>query len=212
VLTVGEVDGMLYYTMPYIDGESLRQPLRRTRTMSLGDTVAVLRDVAEALDHAHQRGIVHRDIKPENILLRDSRAFVTDLGIAKALSAPLREPTLTMLGIAIGTPGYMSPEQAAADPSLDYRADLYAMGVIAYEMLIGSIPASATADRRGYFSVAARRADVPFVLDTLVRHLLAPDPRDRPSLKELRSLLALLSPRVYPTSGDEEVPRQVKAG
>ena len=215
VLDVGDADGTLYYTMPFIDGESLRQRLRRMRTLSLGETVRVLRDVADALDHAHRRGVVHRDVKPENILLRDDHAYVTDLGIAKAIAAPLREPTLTLLGVALGTPGYMAPEQALGDPSLDYRADLYALGVIGYEMLVGSIPAMpSVVPGRGKSiapSVTARRDDVPFALDVLIRGLLARDPRDRPSLDEVRSLLALVSPRAL-DEGSDTARRQAIAG
>ena len=145
----GEADGLPYYTMPYVEGESLRACLSRTGALPIGRAVSVLRDVARALAYAHAHGIVHRDIKPENILLAGHAAVVTDFGIAKALTAARTVPgnavdtrsgTLTQAGTAPGTPAYMAPEQAAGDPAADHRADLYALGVVAYEMIAGEPP------------------------------------------------------------------------
>jgi len=143
VLRAGEIDGVPYYTMPFIDGESLRARLARG-PIPIDETINILRDVARALAYAHQQGVVHRDIKPDNVLMSGGSATVTDFGIAKAISA-LRAPsdpetTLTSLGVSIGTPLYMAPEQAAADPSTDYRADIYSFGCLAYELLAGRPP------------------------------------------------------------------------
>ncbi|MGH7585881.1 MAG: protein kinase domain-containing protein [Gemmatimonadales bacterium] len=135
----GEADGLLYYVMPYVEGESLRDRLTRERQLPMDDTVRILREVASALHYAHARGIVHRDIKPENILLLDGQAVVADFGIARALDAAGTEP-LTRTGLALGTPSYMSPEQAAGDRGLDGRSDVYSLGCMAYEMLCGAPP------------------------------------------------------------------------
>src|SRR5436190_786142 len=143
VISAGEVDGLPYYTMPYVDGHSLRARLAATGQIPIGEIVAILRDVTKALAYAHDHGIVHRDIKPDNVLLTGGSAVVSDFGIAKAIVAartPSRGATLTQLGSALGTPQYMAPEQAAADPDVDHRADIYALGVMAYEMLAGHPP------------------------------------------------------------------------
>src|SRR6266849_698287 len=110
------------------------------RELPVGDTVRILRDVCDALAYAHAHGIVHRDVKPDNVLLAGKHALVTDFGVAKAVSASAGTSMLTSLGMALGTPAYMAPEQGAADPHLDHRADLYAVGVLAYEMLCGRTP------------------------------------------------------------------------
>lgn len=133
---------MLYYTMPFVEGESLRARLARAGELPLRDATRLLRDVAAALAYAHERGLVHRDIKPENVLISGDEGLVTDFGVAKALSAAAasHESGLTSLGIALGTPAYMAPEQGAADPHVDHRADLYAWGCLAYECLTGEPP------------------------------------------------------------------------
>ncbi|MGI9043378.1 MAG: protein kinase domain-containing protein, partial [Gemmatimonadaceae bacterium] len=141
VLSAGVSEGLPYYTMPFVRGESLRAAMQKG--LSAEDGIEILRDVARALRYAHQEGVVHRDIKPENILLSSGSAVVVDFGIAKALSASRTEApggTLTLVGTSIGTPAYMSPEQAAADPDIDHRADIYAWGVVAYELLAGKHP------------------------------------------------------------------------
>src|SRR5439155_10638617 len=147
VLSAGETDGLPFFVMPFVEGESLRLRLARG-PLSVREAVSVLKDVARALVYAHGRGIIHRDIKPDNILLSGGSATVTDFGVAKAISAsregqqpaPDKSGTITHIGTSIGTPAYMAPEQAAGDPSTDHRADLYALGIVGYEMLTGSPP------------------------------------------------------------------------
>jgi len=142
LLTADASGDLLYYIMPFIEGESLRQKLEREGELPIGETVRILREVVDALDYAHSQGIVHRDIKPDNIMLSRNHALVTDFGVAKAVAESGRSD-LTSLGVALGTPAYMAPEQAAADPHVDHRADIYAVGVVAYEMLAGRPPFSA---------------------------------------------------------------------
>jgi eukaryotic-like serine/threonine-protein kinase len=143
LLAAGEADGVPYYTMPWVDGASLRERLHRGR-IPTAEGIAILRDMARALGAAHALGIVHRDIKPENVLLSSGAALVTDFGIARALSeATLGDRSTsfqTGTGIAMGTPAYMAPEQFAADPAVDQRADLYAWGIVAFEVLTGQHP------------------------------------------------------------------------
>ena len=133
----GEASGFLFYVMPYVDGESLQARLAREGELSIGESCRLLRDVADALAYAHRRGVIHRDIKPANILLAEGNAFVADFGVAKAVSAaPATGPdmpgtTLTTPGLTVGTPAYIAPEQATADPHVDARADLYSLGVVA---------------------------------------------------------------------------------
>ncbi len=141
----GAKGGLLYYTMPFIGGENLRALITRKRELPVQEATKILREVADALSYAHSQGVVHRDIKPENILISGHHALVLDFGVSKALSSATSEtstegPTLTSLGIALGTPTYMAPEQAAADPNVDARADIYALGVVGYELLSGKPP------------------------------------------------------------------------
>jgi serine/threonine-protein kinase len=138
----GETDGFLFYVMPYVDGESLRGRLQRLGELSVPEAAKILREVADALAYAHELGVVHRDIKPDNVLLSGRHALVTDFGVAKAVSEATGRHSLTTAGIALGTPAYMAPEQAAADPHTDHRVDIYAFGVMAYEMLTGRPPLS----------------------------------------------------------------------
>ena len=188
VLSAGEADGMLYYTMPFVEGESLRGLLARRGELPVGEAVRLLREVAGALAYAHDRGLVHRDVKPENILLTTGHALVADFGIAKALSAAAAHGTLTSAGLALGTPAYMAPEQAAADPQTDHRADLYALGVLAYELLVGHPPFHGMAPQQIVAAhavatpepVSARRPAVPAPLAALVMRLLEKRPADRP--------------------------------
>ncbi len=133
---------LFYYTMPLVEGESLRAKLAREGELPVGDTIRIIRDVVDALAYAHAHGVVHRDIKPDNILISGNHAVVTDFGVAKAVSASSGGTSLTSMGLALGTPAYMAPEQAAADPHVDHRADLYAVGATAYEMLCGHPPFS----------------------------------------------------------------------
>jgi serine/threonine-protein kinase len=136
----GEADGFLYYVMPYVEGQTVRQRLLRERELPVSEAVRILRDVADALTEAHAHGVVHRDLKPENIMLTGRHALVDDFGVAKAVSEATGRQHLTTKGVALGTPTYMAPEQAAADPLTDHRADIYALGVVAYEMLTGEPP------------------------------------------------------------------------
>ncbi len=196
VLSSGKVDGLPYFLMPFIDGESLRARMIRG-PLSARETVSILKDVARALAFAHGRGIIHRDIKPDNVLLTTGgAAVVTDFGVAKAISASLQAgftsgggfKSMTGIGMSPGTPAYMAPEQAAADPSTDHRADLYALGILGYEMLAGAPPfhgRSAQALLAAQMSerpapVAARRYDVPKPLSDLIMQCLEKEPAKRP--------------------------------
>jgi len=189
------VDGvkapLLYYVMPYVEGESLRQRLTRDHRLSSADTVRILKDVLDALAQAHAQGVVHRDIKPENIMLSGRHALVVDFGIARAATAAAGEivsgGTLTTIGLAIGTPAYMSPEQAAGQSSLAARADLYAVGVMAYEMLAGRPPFSGSTPQsilaaqvtQAPPSLASIAPDVPSPLVTAITRCLEKDPDQR---------------------------------
>jgi len=130
VLSAGAKDGLLYYTMPLIQGETLRARLSRAGELPVPEAARILREVADALEYAHSNGIVHRDIKPENVLLSGNHALVMDFGVAKALSEATGQTSLTSAGVALGTPTYMSPEQATADPMTDHRSDIYSLGVL----------------------------------------------------------------------------------
>jgi tetratricopeptide (TPR) repeat protein len=191
VLTAGESNGLPYYTMPLVEGESLRVRLGRTNGLSITDAVGFLRDVAKALAYAHEHGIVHRDIKPDNVLITGGSATVTDFGIAKAISASRSKDssaTLTQVGTSIGTPAYMSPEQAGGDPATDHRTDLYAFGCMAYELLAGRPPFIEKSPHRLLAAhmgekpqeITALRADTPFALAELVMRCLEKDPDARP--------------------------------
>ena len=183
----GEAGGFLYYVMPYIEGESLRAKLGREGPLPVGDAVRVLRDVADALSHAHAHGVVHRDVKPENVMLSGRHALVMDFGVAKAVSEATGRQALTTAGVAVGTPAYMAPEQAAADPDVDRRADLYALGVMGYEMLAGRVPfagASAQATLAAQVMqapepVAKHRPGIPPALTALIMKCLEKRPEDR---------------------------------
>src|SRR5688500_17303997 len=139
----GEASGLLYYVMPFIDGESLRQRLARERQLPVEEAVRIAVDVATALDYAHRHGLIHRDVKPENVLLHDGRALVADFGIARAVQRAADGATLTGTGVSVGTPHYMSPEQAAGERELDARTDVFALGSVTYEMLAGAPPFTA---------------------------------------------------------------------
>ena len=194
VLTAGEVDGLPYFTMPFIEGASLRAHMAKTGPMPVREVVTILRDVARALSYAHDRGIVHRDIKPDNVLLASGSAMVTDFGVAKAVLSAQRTPTgaqashLTQIGTTVGTPAYMAPEQIAADPNVDARADIYSFGVMAYEMLAGGPPfASLTPQAllaahltRTPRPLGETRDGLPPRLGALVMRCLEKRPEDRP--------------------------------
>jgi eukaryotic-like serine/threonine-protein kinase len=137
----GSADGLLYYVMPFVEGESLRQRLDRERQLPVSEAVRIAREVADALDYAHRHGVIHRDVKPENILLHDGRALVADFGIALAVQKA-GGARLTETGLSLGTPQYMSPEQATAERDVDARSDVYSLGCVLYEMLAGEPPHS----------------------------------------------------------------------
>ncbi len=191
LLRAGRVQDLPYYTMPYVEGESLRERLRRAR-VPLDEALRILRDLALALEYAHARQVVHRDIKPENVLLSGRTAVVADFGIAKAITAATLDGsagTLTGRGVVVGTAGYMAPEQAAGDP-VDQRADLYAWGVIAYETLSGVHPFADLATAQALMAahiadapvpLARRRPELPAALSALVDRCLAKDPAQRPA-------------------------------
>ncbi|MGE5686802.1 MAG: protein kinase domain-containing protein [Gemmatimonadota bacterium] len=191
LLDSGEAAGFLYYVMPYIAGESLRQKLAREGALPVAETARLLREIVDALAKAHRAGIVHRDIKPENVLLADGHAQVTDFGVAKAVSEAGGDGTLTMAGMAVGTPAYMAPEQAAGDPHVDQRADLYAVGVVAYEMLAGRPPFTGATPQQVLAAQVTTPPDpvtkhrsLPAPLADLVMRLLAKHPADRPQTAE----------------------------
>src|SRR5207245_2590277 len=182
----GEAAGFLYYVMPYVEGESLRDRLRRERQLPVEEAVRIAREVATALSYAHSQDVVHRDIKPENILLSGGEAVVADFGIARAITAAAAG-TLTETGIAIGTPGYMSPEQATESERLDGRSDIYSLGCMLYEMLAGEPPYTG-ANARSVIakqltdpvpSVRRLRDTIPPAIDAAVSKALAKAPADR---------------------------------
>ncbi len=207
LLTAGSQDDLLYYVMPFIEGESLRAKLAREGELPVGEVVRILRDVVDALAYAHEHGVIHRDIKPDNVLLTAKHAVVTDFGVAKAVSASTDEVSVTSLGVALGTPAYMSPEQAAASPQVDHRADLYAVGTLAYEMLCGRPPFSGTnaqAVLAAHVTQApepctTHRPAVPPALNTLVLRCLEKHAADR--WQRAEELAPHLEAMLTPTGG-----------
>jgi tetratricopeptide (TPR) repeat protein len=212
LLDSGQAGGFLYYVMPFIEGESLRQRLTRVRELPIPEAVRLLRDVADALSLAHARGVVHRDIKPENVMLTGRHALVTDFGVAKAVSEAKGETSLTTAGVALGTPAYMSPEQAAADPNVDHRADLYALGAMGYELVAGRPPFVGTTPQQLLAMhvtqepdpVSRFRPGVPPALEALLMRCLAKRAADRPQtadevLERLESLGGTPSGGITPT-------------
>jgi serine/threonine protein kinase/tetratricopeptide (TPR) repeat protein len=206
VLAAGVSDGLPYYTMPFIEGESLRAKLSRAGELPVHDAVRVMRDMLSALSYAHERGVVHRDIKPDNVLLTGQHAMVADFGVAKAISASTNPgSSLTSLGVALGTPAYMSPEQAAADPATDHRSDLYSVGAVAYEMLSGQQVFSSRSPQAMLAAHATeapeplerRRKSVPPLLSALVMRSLEKHAADRP--QSANEMLAQLDAAVTPS-------------
>ena len=190
LLTAGESNGLPYFTMPFVDGESLRVLLARHGELPVTPAMRMLREIASALAYAHEHGIVHRDIKPDNVLLSGGSAMVTDFGVAKALSASssAEHDGVTSLGVVLGTPAYMSPEQASADPAVDHRADIYSFGVLAYELLTGQPPFTGRTPQHLLSAhvtevpeaISKRRASLPPALAALVMRCLEKRPADRP--------------------------------
>ena len=182
----GQAGELLYYVMPFVEGESLRDRLTHEKQLPVEDAVQIGRDIAAALDYAHRHGVVHRDIKPENVMLHEGEAIVTDFGIAKAVSAAGGE-SLTQTGMAVGTPAYMSPEQASGEREPDGRSDIYSLGCVVYEMLTGSAPFTGPTVQAIIMkrftepvpSVRATRSTVTAELEQVVSKALAKDPVDR---------------------------------
>src|SRR5512140_1687928 len=182
----GEADGFLYYVMPYVEGETLRERLDRDRQLPIQEAVNHAQAIASALDYAHRQGIVHRDIKPENVMLYEGMATVMDFGIAKAVSAAGSE-TLTQTGMMIGTPAYVSPEQAAGEINLDGRSDQYSLACMLYEMIAGERPFSGNTPQ----SIMAKRftetpkplqsvrSSVPPNIDWAVKKAMATESSER---------------------------------
>ena len=190
LLQSGDIGGILYYTMPFVEGESLRERLSRDGALPISEAIRILRQVASAISYAHRNGVVHRDIKPDNVLLQDEFALVVDFGVARALSASTTagDQRLTSSGVALGTPAYMSPEQALADPDIDHRADIYAFGILAYEVLTGEPPfrgktAQATLAAHVVEApqpIEMKRAGIPPSVAALVMKCIEKKPSDRP--------------------------------
>jgi Tol biopolymer transport system component len=222
VVVAGETDGVPFYTMPFVEGESLRARLNRSGELSINETLHILRDVASALAYAHAKGVVHRDIKPENVILTTGVAVVTDFGVAKAMDLAVTDggstaTGLTSLGVALGTPAYMSPEQATADPHVDHRADIYSFGCVAYEMLAGSSP---FAGRPLQQLLAAhvgetpaplgnRRATTPTPLAALVMRCLEKRAGDRPQSAD--ELITAIDSITTPSGGSTPTAARIPA-
>ena len=225
LLSAGVAGQHLYYTMPLVDGESLRNYMDRLRPMPIADVVRIVGEISGALAYAHEQGVVHRDMKPENVMFFHGQAVVLDFGIAKALAravAPDNEsPRITLAGTSVGTPAYIAPEQARGDPELDHRADLYALGVLSYEMLAGTPPFTgrspvivlqAHAERKPD-PITDRRPDVPAHLAELVMACLEKKPADRP--RDGVEIMRRLTPSAAMTSvmtpaENTEIPRQLR--
>ena len=212
LISSGEVAAKPYFTMPFIEGESLRARLTREGELPVAESLRILRHVAAALSYAHKHGVVHRDIKPDNVMLADDFALVTDFGVAKAVSessSAVPGGSLTGLGLAIGTPAYMSPEQAVADPTVDHRADIYSWGVLAYEMLTGWPPFNGLSPQATLAAQAVQKPDdiqkkrpgLPPALSSLVMRCLEKRPSDRP--QTAADVLQELDAIVTPTGGTQ---------
>jgi len=204
----GEADGFFYFVMPYVEGESLRARIDRTGALPIPEAARLLAEITDALAYAHHNGIVHRDIKPENILMSGRHALVTDFGVAKAISdAAGHQDKATTVGLALGTPYYMSPEQATADPDVDHRADIYALGALAYELLTGKPPfwsGTAQAVLSAHVVEPAKpvtdtRAEVPPLLAKAVMKCLEKKREDR--YQSAEELLPAFESLATPSSG-----------
>jgi tRNA A-37 threonylcarbamoyl transferase component Bud32/tetratricopeptide (TPR) repeat protein len=182
----GAGEGILWFTMPYVEGDTLRRRLLHKRPFPVSEAVSVLGDIARALAYAHRRGVIHRDVKPENVMVGDDYVLLTDFGVARLLDSS-RDSRLTIAGVVVGTPAYMAPEQASAEVSIDHRVDIYALGVLAYELLVGEPPFTnlelgpllVAHAIRDPVPIAARRPEVPPVLADLVARCLRKDPAER---------------------------------
>ncbi|HEV8612203.1 MAG TPA: serine/threonine-protein kinase [Gemmatimonadales bacterium] len=186
LLESGETAGLLWYSMPYIEGESLRARLDREKLLPVDEAVRLTSEVADALACAHAQGILHRDIKPENILLAGDHALVADFGVARAIRVGARD-RITGTGFAVGTPAYMSPEQASGEADLDARSDLYSLACVTYEMLAGHPPFTGRTPQivmarrlsQAVPPITSTRPQVPETIDAALRKALAAEPADR---------------------------------
>ncbi|HEX9754209.1 MAG TPA: serine/threonine-protein kinase, partial [Gemmatimonadales bacterium] len=207
LLAAGAEGDVLWYAMPYIAGESLRVKLAREGELPVPEAARILREVADALSHAHSEGVVHRDIKPDNVMLSGRHALVTDFGVAKAVSESAGGQNLTSLGVALGTPAYMAPEQATADPHVDHRADLYGLGAMAYEMLTGQPPFTGPTPQavlaahvtQAPMAIAQMRPAVPPALSAVVMRCLEKRAADR--WQRADELIPHLEAILTPTGG-----------
>src|SRR5690349_12785177 len=203
----GEAEGFLYYVMPFVDGENLRGRLNRRGELPIHEAVRLLAEVADALAYAHARGVVHRDIKPDNVLLSGRHALVTDFGVAKALSEATGRQQLTTAGVALGTPAYMAPEQAAGESKIDQRVDIYALGVLGYELVSGRTPFTGRSSQEVLAAhvtqppepLSLRRAACPPGVEAVIMKCLAKRPADRWQTAD--ELLAQLEPLATPSGG-----------
>src|SRR5262245_45195550 len=183
----GQIDGTVFYVMPYVAGETLRKRLIRETQLPVDDVVRIAVEIAEGLDYAHRHGVIHRDVKPDNVLFHDGRAVVADFGIALASSRDEGATRITKTGMSLGTPEYMSPEQAAGEQGLDARSDVYALGSVVYEMLVGEPPFSGPTAQvilsrvmtEEPIPVALQRKTVPASVDAAVGRALEKLPADR---------------------------------
>ncbi|MDP9178871.1 MAG: serine/threonine protein kinase, partial [Gemmatimonadota bacterium] len=197
LLSAGEDGDLVYYTMPFIEGESLKSAVEQKGPQPVREVIRILYDVVDALSYAHARGVVHRDIKPANILRSGNHSLVTDFGVAKALNAAMSSSPMTSTGMAIGTPAYMAPEQLAGDPTADHRIDIYAVGLLAYELLAGKSPfwaATPQAQMAALLTLDPKplnelRKDVPKKLSDVIMACLEKDPADRPPTAEALMIL-----------------------
>lgn len=203
ILEVGEAAGRLFVVMPFVEGESLRTRLRREGHLPLSDAIAITRQIADALGEAHAAASLHKDVKPSNIFLSGSKALLMDLGVSRAITRSMDE-TMTGSGLALGSPSYMSPEHARGGVEIDARADLYSLGTVLYEMLVGEPPFTGSTNimvlRKAVSTtpvpVTSIRHSVPREVDVTVDRLLAKAPADRyPDAARLVEALSVLEPQ-----------------
>src|SRR4051812_2779946 len=203
----GQSQGFLYYVMPAVEGHNLRHRIASQGELPIHEAVKVLVEVTDALAYAHSQGLVHRDIKPENILLSGRHALVTDFGVAKAVSEATGRQNLTTAGVALGTPAYMAPEQAAGEPNIDQRADIYALGILGYELISGRTPFTGRTSQEVLAAhvtqppapLCQHRPACPAELEGVIMKCLAKRPADRWQTAD--ELLAVLEPLAAPTGG-----------
>jgi len=213
LLDSGDADGTLYYVMPYVEGESLRDRLNREKQLPLDDALELAREVSDALSYAHSHDVIHRDIKPENILLQSGHAVVADFGIARAITAAGGE-NLTETGVSLGTPAYMSPEQTTGEQTIDGRSDLYSLGCVLYEMLAGEPPFTGPTAQAIFAKrltehvprVSVLRETVPASVEAALEKVLARAPADR--FATAQQFAAALAPTWRPEGGTAVAPRR----